>query len=138
MKKLLLITGGLLLLISTTEAATDQTIFLNKIEDAIYMGSRSGKLTKREVRILHTELNIYEKILWKYEANAKISRRERKKLRRIEVILNRKLDTALYNQKTVRGAKKRGKAKVRKAKKRKRNNDPICRMPSRNKRNDKY
>ena len=130
MKKLLMIIGVFLLLVTTAEAITEQTTFLKKMEDAIYIGSRSGKLTKREVRVLNRELNTYEKAFWKYEKNGKLSRREKKKLRRIADGLNKKLDVALYNQERVNDAKKKGKAKVKKNKKGKRNNGPICRMPS--------
>lgn len=138
MKRLITLTGAVLLLLSTTHAATDQTTFINEIHDAIYVGSRSGNLTKREVRILHNELNNYEKTLWKYESNGKLSRREKKKLKREEVELIQKLEVSLKNQERVRGTKKKGKAKANKAKKGKKNNRPICRMPSKKNKKTSY
>ena len=68
--------------------------------------------------------------------NGKISRREKRKLNRVENDLNKKLDTALRNQERAGVAKKKGKYMVNKAKKGKRNQRQICRMPTRSERDN--
>ena len=65
MKKLLVLIVGMVVLLTTAKAASEQSNFIINIEDAVYYGSRSGELTKKEVRIVNSELNQYEKTLWK-------------------------------------------------------------------------
>ena len=65
MKKLLVLIVGMVVLLTTVKATSEQSNFIINNEDAVYYGSRSGELIKKEVRIVNSELNQYEKTLWK-------------------------------------------------------------------------
>ena len=143
MKKLIGMIVALLFLVTITEAAADKHRFLIKMEDAIYNGSRSGKLSKREVRNLKFELNNYEKLVWKYQSNGKISKRESRKLNVQQNIFQDKLQNALFNaERANRGKaskkKKRKNAQIKTNKVNRKVNGPICRLPPRPARNDRY
>ena len=143
MKKLIVIIAALLFLAVLAEAAPSQERFLNKMENAIYKGSRSGKLSKREVRKLKADLNNFEKLLWKYESNGKISRRENRKLNAEKLVIEDKLYEALYNaERRNRGKafhKKKKKGKNAKAQATRQNRyGPICRLPSQPTRDERY
>lgn len=138
MKKIIVLIAGMILLTTVTEAAASQQLFLDKMDNAIYHGTRSGRLTKHEVKGLNGVISDYEKMLWKYERNGKLSKRERRKLLSKERDIERRLKSALFNQhRTNRAKSKKKNSNVVQEGSVKRR-APICRMPSRSSRIEKY
>jgi len=76
--------------------------FVNSIQEEIYRGSRTGDLTRNEVRVMRNLLLDYEDKVWQYTAYGALSRNERKQLNRMEDRILHRLEDLTFNRVTVR------------------------------------
>ena len=103
MKKAMLLTGALLMLMTTFAlGSVESDRFVNSVQEEIYRSSRTGDLTRNEVRVLRNLLLNYEDKVWQYSGYGAISRQEKRQLIRMEDHILEKLEELTFNRVTVR------------------------------------
>jgi len=106
MKKANLMTGALIMLMTTMAFGTDGgDRFVQLIQNQIYNGTRTGQLTFNEARSLSDQLNQYEAKLWQFSRYGNITRQEERQLVKLEDRLLERLDVLKFNKVTARSVR---------------------------------
>lgn len=103
MKKAILLTGAILLLMTTIAmGAVNSDRFVKSIEREIYNGIRTGDLTTNEVRTLENLLFDYEDEVWQLSGYGALTRQEERRLFKMQDRIVDRVNDLMYNRVTAR------------------------------------